>query len=98
MDNTMNIIVRSYRNACRIVRQAEDHLIGISEEELNTAILIKERIESEVHFLDEKHSVFIENEVINGKTGNWYAQKMSPATYYRNRKKTYSTFVENLKD
>ena len=43
MDNTMNIIVRSYRNACRIVRQAEDHLIGISEEELNTAILIKER-------------------------------------------------------
>ncbi|MGN1405909.1 MAG: MG284/MPN403 family protein [Erysipelotrichaceae bacterium] len=98
MDNTIDIIVRSYRNACRIVRQAEDHLIGISEKDLNTAILIKERIESEVRFLDEKHSIFIENEVINGRTGNWYALKMSPATYYRNRKKAYATFVENLKD
>ena len=98
MNNTIDIIVRSYRNACRIVRQANDDLMSVSKEEFNTALLIKERIESEVRFLDEKHSIFIENEVLNGKTGCWYSRMMSTATYYRNRNKAYETFVEKLKD
>ena len=98
MNNTLDIIVRSYKNACRIVRQANENLMSVSKEEFDTALFIKERIESEVSFLDEKHSIFIENEVLNGKTGNWYARKMSPATYYRNRNKAYETFVEKLKD
>ena len=42
--------------------------------------------------------LFIKNEIIDGKSGNWYQGLMSTPTYYRNRKKAYATFIKNLED
>lgn len=94
----IDIVKKTYNRSCRIVEQYYFNNIYVSEKELKQAEMCKERIQSELKYLDEMNYLVIKNEIIDGKTGNWYSGLMSAPTYYRNRKKAYATFIKNLKD
>lgn len=94
----IDIVKKTYNRSCRIVEQYYFNNIYVSENELKMAQMCKERIQSELQYLDEMNYLVIKNEIIDGKTGNWYSDIMSAPTYYRYRKKAYATFIKNLKD
>lgn len=94
----IDIVKNTYQRSCRIIEQYYYNNIYVSEKELRQAEMCKERIHSELKYLSEMNYLFIKNEIIDGKSGNWYQGLMSTPTYYRNRKKAYATFIKNLED
>lgn len=94
----IDIVRKAYSHSCRIIEQHYLNNICVSEEELQQAEKCKERIQSELKYLDETNYLVIKNEIIDGKTGSWYLELMSTPTYYRYRKIAYATFIKNLKD
>lgn len=47
-------------------------------------------------YLDENDKYIVFNEIILGKTGDWYYECLTPSTYYRHRRKAYVNFLSCL--
>ena len=88
----------SYLKHKRLLRESEYGVINRTPEDLKIAKYIVAHTEIVVEALRDKERFIIYNEVILGKTGDWYRGYLSPATYYRHRKKAYEKFLRCLND
>lgn len=93
----IDIISKSYLTSKRKLRENELGITYKDNKRLNCYRLNVYHIEYVVSCLNENDKFIINNEVLQGKKGNWYYDQMSTATYYRHRNKAYDNFLRDLK-
>ena len=98
MDNryVIRALSDSYLKHKRVFKEDEIGLVRRPRDIVHTADIVVSHTELVVDSLPEQDRFIIYNEVILGKTGDWYREYLSPATYYRHRKGAYERFIRCL--
>ena len=98
MDNryVIRALSDSYLKHKRVLKEDEIGLVRRPRDIVHTADSVVSHTELVVDSLPEQDRFIIYNEVILGKTGDWYREYLSPATYYRHRKGAYERFIRCL--
>lgn len=98
MENKMIIqtICEAYRYHKNYIKEADCLSIDKSISQIAISQKICSHIEYVVYGLDEKYSVVLQNDVINGLMNKKFKDGCSKSTYYRNREKAYETFIKEL--
>lgn len=92
----IELLSKSYINSKRLLHEAEEGIITRDYNRIDSYRRIVRHIEYCTNCLDEKSRFIIQNEVIEGKSGKWYAEFYSAASYYRLRQKAYEEFFRCL--
>ena len=95
---TINALSHSYLTHKRMLREEESGIARRPSRYLEPARIIVSHTEEVVDSLKERDRFIIYNEVILGKTGDWYREYLSPATYYRHRKSADQAFIRSIKE
>lgn len=77
----------------------KEYSLGIrkySLEEIRDYRQIMRKLEFIAECLDDNQRLIIVNEVFERKKNRWYTGLMSEATYYRQRKQAYETFIDRV--
>lgn len=94
--NLIDILTRSYIFSKREVSDAKNGFFYRRRSEVRNSMYIVNKIEKAVESLDEKSRIIIENEVMKRRSGKWYLEYFSKATYYRSRNEAYRQFLLEL--
>lgn len=92
----INVLTQSYIYSKREVEEADMGYFRRRREEIDNSRYIVKHIEAVTDSLDYKSKIIIENEVLKHRSGKWYMDYFSSATYYRSRNKAYKDFLSEL--
>ena len=93
---TVDLLTKSYIVHKHRIKEYEQNLINISDNNIRCSRYVVSHIENVVEELRERERFIIENEVLNGKEGKWYEGCLSSSSYYRHRDKAYGEFLRCL--
>lgn len=92
----IEMLSRNYIDSKRRLRDHEYQAVNYSSDRVRLFRRIVTHIEDVIETLPEKERIIIENEVMNGKSGEWYLEYFSAPSYYRHRAKAYDNFLRCL--
>ena len=92
----IELLSRNYIDSKRRINDYETKAVKYNHNRILTYRRIVNHIESVVKTLPDKQRIIIENEVIKGKSGNWYLEYFSAPSYYRHRNQAYENFLRCL--
>ncbi len=92
----IDLLSRHYRDSKIKLEDHRHAMVDICYHRvLNYKRTIK-HIEDVASMLPHKQRIIIENEVMLGKTGNWYLEYFSSSSYFRHRMPAYENFLNCL--
>ena len=92
----IEILSKEYIKRKRMIREMEDNIIQYNRRNMESCYRIVLHIEYVVENLDDIDKLIIKNELLEGKTGEWYLSYFSPTCYYHRREKAYENFLHCL--
>lgn len=93
----IDLVNQSYHYHKRVLLETESGVREYDYIRIRASRKIVSHIDNVTNDLSEKYKFIIENEVINNKKGSkWYMEYFSTPSYYRNRKRAYRLFLENI--
>jgi hypothetical protein len=92
----VQLMAKHYIKSKNFLRQVESGYKICDIRSVQSHQKIVGHIEETVESLSEYNKFIIQNEVIEGRTGNWFRGYLSRSTYFRNREKAYEEFLRCL--
>lgn len=89
----VEVFANVYRKFHKSIYDYEKGFRNYSAESIIHKQKIVGKIESAINHLNERDHFIIYNEVILGKSGNWYLEYFSESTYRRHAKEAYENFL-----
>lgn len=92
----IQLLAESYIRSKTYLKQMESGNTLYDVRRVSVHRKIVTHIEHTVSCLSDNDRFIIHNEVIKGKTGDWFCEYFSRSTYFRHREKAYDEFLRCL--
>ena len=89
----IDLLTKRYLRGKMKLKEQRDHVRNYDPRSLQYDYKVVSRMEARINFLEDNERQIIINEVLLGKSGDWYIGLFSPSTYYRYRDRAYAHYL-----